>query len=205
MALYANSAYITQMPLRNVDDDPISLLRRADPPGRPRTSAPRKPPCIRARARQPSEAMDQIISIDLRTTIGKQAKQLRDSLTRHVGGRPNGVQLALIERAIQLKLRVSAMDMSFAATGEMSTHATKAYLAWSNSFTRCLACLGLTSIPAPTESLADVLASVGRLKRAQAAEHTPATVLPYGTPDAAQAAPGPRVVADDGRMPEAAQ
>jgi hypothetical protein len=164
------------MPLFDTEDASISLLRPAEPPGRLRTSAPRKAACIRGRVRQPSDAADQIVTIDGRTHIGKVAKQLRDGLVRHVGGQPTAVELAVIERCIQLKLRIAAMDLDFAATGTMSSHATKSYLAWSNSFVRALNSLGLEAAPAPTESLASIVGTITARKAAQAAPPAPAPV-----------------------------
>ena len=181
------------MALPDIDDASISLLRPAEPPGRPRTSAPRKAACIRGRVRQPSDAADAIVTIDGRTHIGKVAKQLRDGLVRHVGGRPSAVELAVIERAVQLKLRVAAMDLDFAATGTMSSHATKSYLAWSNSFVRALNTLGLEATPAPTESLATLLADIGARRGAPVPVGACPPVSGPQTRDATQARPGARI------------
>ena len=52
----------------------------------------------------------------------------------------------MIQRCIQLRLRLFALDEQFAATGTMSVHSSKLYLAWSNSFTRTLTALG-KSVP----------------------------------------------------------
>ena len=111
---------------------------------------------------------------------------LRDELVRHVGGAPGGVQLALIERAVQLKLRLIGMDLTFAETGAMSAHAARTYLAWSNSFTRTLAVLGLHPAKEPPPPLADVLSAARTRQDVRPAAELPAAVshaIPRTAPD----------------------
>ncbi|WP_428488628.1 hypothetical protein [Rhodopila sp.] len=79
-------------------------------------------------------------------------------LVAHCGGNPSATQLSLIEQACQLKLRLSVMDRAFAERGGEQTELdSRTYLAWSNSFTRTLARLGVEAAPAPAPSLSDYL------------------------------------------------
>jgi hypothetical protein len=67
----------------------------------------------------------------------------RGALIAHVGGKPSVVERTLIERAVQLQIRISMMDRDFAAGCVQTEHDSRTYLAWSNSFTRTLRELGL--------------------------------------------------------------
>jgi hypothetical protein len=51
-------------------------------------------------------------------------------LTAHVGGHPNTVQKALIERAARLTLYIELMDAEALAAGTMSERNSRMYLAW---------------------------------------------------------------------------
>jgi hypothetical protein len=64
-------------------------------------------------------------------------RETRARLTKHVGGSPSAVELALIERAAQLTLKVAQLDAKLDA-GAMTDHDHRHYLAWSNSLTRTL-------------------------------------------------------------------
>jgi hypothetical protein len=109
------------------------------------------------------------------------AAKLRADLTAHCNGRPSATQAAIIAQAAEIKLRLAVMDQEFIRTGHRSLHASRDYLAWSNSLVRLLRQLGLKGAPAPVPTLAGYLAA----KAAQpAASATP-------TPPAPMAAPSP--------------
>ena len=80
------------------------------------------------------------------------------------------------------------MDLIFAKTGAMSAHASRIYLAWSNSFTRTLAALGLDAAKPPPPPLADVLAAARPRRDARAAapdsDVVPAAAQPRAPPSA---------------------
>jgi hypothetical protein len=148
--------------------------------------------------RQPSEKRNQILNVDLRTVIGRQSARLRDDLIAHCGGKPNAVQCALIQRALQLSIRISAMDDQWASDGgSMSHHSGGVYLAWSNAYARTLISLGIKAAPAPVQTLADKQRDIAA-RKAQAAEdaakHAPAPPLPGQTANAART---PSSVADE--------
>jgi hypothetical protein len=83
---------------------------------------------------------------------GRRLQAFRADLIRHVGGAPTKVQAVLIDRATMLQCHVSRMDIQALVTGGMSDHASRQYLAWSNTLTRTLARLGLEAAPRPRET-----------------------------------------------------
>jgi hypothetical protein len=77
------------------------------------------------------------------STERRAAARLRADLIAHCGGRPSATQMAMIEQATELKLRLAVMDQDFIRTSRRSAHASRDYLAWSNSMVRLLRQLGL--------------------------------------------------------------
>jgi hypothetical protein len=74
------------------------------------------------------------------------AARLRADLIAHCAGRPSATQMAMIEQATELKLRLAVMDHAFIRTSRRSAHASRDYLAWSNSMVRLLRQLGLKGV-----------------------------------------------------------
>jgi hypothetical protein len=70
-------------------------------------------------------------------------------MVAHVGGKPSATQKALIERAAMLTLHLARMDMRAMEAGDLSDHASRQYLAWSNTLSRTLTQLGLEAAPPP--------------------------------------------------------
>jgi hypothetical protein len=100
-----------------------------------------------------------LAKLDQRT---KEARLLRETvrdLTHHVGGHPSATQRALIERAAWLTLHVAQLDAKATATGSMTDHSARHYLAWSNSLTRTLRELGLKGPAERAPTLAEVIAA----------------------------------------------
>src|SRR5579875_1264234 len=94
---------------------------------------------VKATRRPPENlAADAVAPIDRRTKIGRALTAFRTSLAQHVGGSPSGTQRAIIEQAAQLRARLLVMDARFTASGEMSAHDSRTYLAWANSLARIL-------------------------------------------------------------------
>ena len=88
-------------------------------------------------------------------------RDTRKELIAHVGGAPSATQRALIERAVQLTLRIATMDRKFAEAGLQTEHDTRTYLAWSASLSRAMRDLGPPVPPTAQrpKSLAEILAS----------------------------------------------
>jgi len=97
--------------------------------------------------------------IDGRTRAARLAKSTRTALTAHMGGRPSATQLVMIERAVQLTIRIAAMDGRFARTGEQTEHDSRTYLAWSASLTRLLRDMGMKTVTPSVLSLKDHIAT----------------------------------------------
>jgi len=86
--------------------------------------------------------------------------ETRAALVAHVGGNPSATQKAIIERAVQLTLRVATMDRKFAETGEQTEHDSRTYLAWNGSLSRVLRDLGMkAAVNRSTPGLQEYLAA----------------------------------------------
>jgi hypothetical protein len=81
--------------------------------------------------------------LDWRTREGQVLIAARDELTRHVGGNPNNVQKALIERAARLTLYIEMMDARALVAGTMTERDSRQYLAWVNALRLCLRDIGV--------------------------------------------------------------
>jgi hypothetical protein len=106
--------------------------------------------------------------LDGRTREGRLVRDTRAQLVAHLGGNPSVTQAALIERAVQLTLRIAAMDRKFAADGKMTELDTRTYLAWSGSLSRAVRDIGLKSVGQKAPSLQEHLASRQAAKEASA-------------------------------------
>lgn len=84
-----------------------------------------------------------LAGLDWRTREGKLLAAARSELTAHVGGHPNNVQKALIERAARLTLYVELMDAEALVAGTMTERNSRQYLAWVNALRLCLREIGL--------------------------------------------------------------
>ena len=89
---------------------------------------------------------------------GRLIKEVRAELLGHVGGAPSATQRALVERCVMLSVHLARMDTKALAAGAMSDHASREYLAWSNTLTRTLRQLGLKG-EAAKPSIDDLLAN----------------------------------------------
>ena len=133
----------------------------AGPTQQGRDMPPRAPLLRRAiRGRRLPENLRTTVRLDRRTLIGRDAAAFRARLFAHCAGAPSATQQALIETAVQLRMRLVAMDIAFAEKAGQSAHDARQYLAWSNSLTRTLSLLGLQPATAPAgPTLADFLAA----------------------------------------------
>ena len=84
-----------------------------------------------------------LAKLDGRTREAALMRRTRGELTAHVGGQPSATQRALIERAVNLTVRLALMDAKFAAGTGQSDHDSRTYLSWSNALTKTLRQLGL--------------------------------------------------------------
>jgi hypothetical protein len=100
-----------------------------------------------------------LAKIDGRTQEARLMRQTREALVQHLGGKPSATAKLLIERAVNLQLRIATMDRKFAETGEMTEHDTRTYLAWTGSLSRLCRDLGLK----PGSSTADPHAIIAAL------------------------------------------
>ncbi len=85
-------------------------------------------------------------------------RRVREELTRHVGGKPSATQKALIDRAAMLAMHLARMDTRAVQEGGFTDHASREYLAWSNSFTRTMAALGMQAASARAPDIRALMA-----------------------------------------------
>ena len=83
--------------------------------------------------------------------------QLREDLVQHLGGKPSASERVLIDRAVQLSLRIDLFDRRVAEQAYQSEHDYKVYLAFSASLVRTLRALGLKEAPLVRETIDDIL------------------------------------------------
>ena len=105
-----------------------------------------------------SQRVSKVPSRDGRSPDAVLLRRTKAALTVHLGGKPSATQKAMIDRAAMLTLHLARMDERAVQLGEFSDHASRQYLAWSNSLTRTLALLGLDATAAARPSLRDYLA-----------------------------------------------
>jgi hypothetical protein len=81
-------------------------------------------------------------------------------LHQHVGGKPSQAQELLIGRIAWLQVHVARIDECAMQAGELSPHAVREYLAWSNSIAKMLSRLGLEAPSSAEPSRDQVLAAL---------------------------------------------
>lgn len=94
--------------------------------------------------------------VTARSREGRMIKGTRSDLIAQVGGEPSPAQRIMIERATMLTVQLARMDAKSLADSAMSEHATREYLAWSNTLTRLLGRLGLKNTPPKARTLAEI-------------------------------------------------
>ncbi len=126
----------------------------------------------KARQIGPYSRPERLAKIDQRTREARLMRETRARLIEHVGGRPSAVEAELIERAVQLTLKVAQLDAKLDANA-MTDHDHRFYLAWSNALTRTLAQLGLKPAAPRGPTLAEHLA--GKAAEREAGRRAAAT------------------------------
>jgi hypothetical protein len=99
-----------------------------------------------------------LAKIDGRTREARLMQKVRSELTEHVGSNPSATQRAMIERAVNLSVRIALMDQKFIETGIQTEHDSRTYLAWSNTLTRTMRELGMKPAAQRTPTIAEIMA-----------------------------------------------
>lgn len=102
----------------------------------------------------PFSEVGSLALLDGNSRMAKYVKRLRGQLIEHVGGSPNAVQAALIDRACMLALKLHLLDAQMLAGADYDS---RKYLAWDGAYRRTLQALGLKAAEAPTPSLTEWL------------------------------------------------
>ena len=107
-------------------------------------------PHKRARRKRlgPHSRPHMLARLDWRSRPAKLLTAVRAELTAHVGGRPNTVQRALIERCVRLTVYIETMDQEALEGGVgMSERNSKQYLAWFGQLRLALREIGVKAAP----------------------------------------------------------
>jgi hypothetical protein len=120
------------------------------------------------------------------------ASAIRADLLAHVGGPPSVVQRELIERAVQLKVRMVEMDRAYARSGRPPDPTDRTYLDWCAGYARIIRQLGVRPPPerAPP-TLAELIAALLPSAPIPRATTRPAPPAGAGVPSAAGNPPSP--------------
>jgi hypothetical protein len=107
---------------------------------------------------RPNSRPKALANLDGRTKEAAFVRKVRAELVAHVGGSPSVTKRALIDAAVQIRLRLAVMDAEFAQTKTFTEHTSRQYLAWSGHYARMLKQLGMDAPSEKPPSLAEILA-----------------------------------------------
>ena len=116
----------------------------------------------------PFSAQHRLSKLDGRTREAKLARSTRDGLLQHLGHPASATEEMLIERCVQLAVRIALMDRRFAERRQMTEAETNTYLSWSAHLSRLLHQLGLAGPKQKPPALADIQADIIRRRTQQA-------------------------------------
>lgn len=112
------------------------------------------------------------ITIDGRSRQAQALRRFRAQLVEHVGGQPTVTEEALISSICQVRLRLLALDESFARTGRMTETESRHYRGWVQSYHRALTDLGLREAAGRERTVDEILADIHTRPDTQAQEGT---------------------------------
>ncbi len=107
---------------------------------------------------KPYSGPGRLAKLDGRSREARMIRDTRAALLDHLGNRPSATQRMLIDRAALLTLQVSLMDMKH-ASGGLTEHDGRQYLAWVNTLGRLLRHLGLEGAPPRLPTLQEYIAA----------------------------------------------
>jgi hypothetical protein len=87
------------------------------------------------------------ISVDGRSREAKALRRFRAQLIQHIGGSPSVAQEAMIQSICQLRLRLLALDQSFARRGTMTETESRHYRGWTSTYHAALKEIGPDAVP----------------------------------------------------------
>jgi hypothetical protein len=108
------------------------------------------------------------ITIDGRSRAARAMRRFRAQLIAHIGGNPNVAQEALIQSICQLRLRLLALDQSFATHGTMTETDSRHYRGWTSTYHAALREIGLDAAPKPRQTVPEFLAARDAARAARA-------------------------------------
>jgi hypothetical protein len=92
-----------------------------------------------------------------KTKEGELYRRVVRLLREHVGGKPSHTQELLIGRIAWLQVHLAHIDERAVRDGGLSPHATREYLAWSNTIARMTERLGFQPASTEPQSIWDII------------------------------------------------
>ncbi len=106
---------------------------------------------------------------------GEMYRRVVRQLIAHVGGSPSHAQELVIARIAWLQVHLARIDERAMADGGLSPHASREYLAWSNTIARLVCRLGLRGAPERQPTLAEIIAAAATSSGPPSAPASPTT------------------------------
>jgi hypothetical protein len=110
-----------------------------------------------------------IKGLDKRTKAARHIAKAKAALLAHIGGTASVTQMAVIDRAAVLSLRIALMEAQTGPAGEMTEKNSREFLCWCNAYCRLMGQLGLEAAPQRPLTTAEILARFEANKSAKAA------------------------------------
>jgi hypothetical protein len=134
-----------------------------------------KPPTRRSRAVDPATRALRWAK-NGRSREAQLYRSIARRLCQHVGGKPNHAEALLIGRIAMLQIHLAHIDERAIQDGGLSPHATREYLAWSNTLAKLIGRLGLRGAQERMQpSLADYLGAKAAATAASGVHTAPGT------------------------------
>jgi hypothetical protein len=127
----------------------------------PQRTATRKRTAAQRQRKDTYSRPCRVAGVTTRSAEGRLIRDVRADLINHVGGAPSATQRVMIERAVMLTVQLGRMDAKALADGAMSEHASREYLAWSNTLTRTMKALGIKGAADRAPSIKDFITRSG--------------------------------------------
>lgn len=109
-----------------------------------------------------------IKGLDKRTKAARHIAKHKADLIAHIGRTPSFTEMAIIDRASVLSLRIALMEAQTGPGGEMTEKNSRELLCWVNAYCRLMTQLGLEATPARVQDtrshLERLVASIGFIR-----------------------------------------
>jgi hypothetical protein len=128
------------------------MTKPSHPPGKTISKAPRRP------ARTDAVRLPFRWAGASRSREGELYRRVVRQLRDHIGGRPSAAEEMLIGRIAFVQVHLAHIDERALQDGGLSPHATREYLAWSNTVAKLLRSLGLKGAAQKPPTVQEIVA-----------------------------------------------